>query len=131
METEIQLKGKPYYISETEEGVYYAIDSLNNIETLDDGSTSWCYEFVEEIGKLEENLDIRLLNTKGLTLVIRRPEYEIPWSYKELRDFAILCHADYYTIEKTGDQWQRFLTRENNWSVYEVKPKLFIKLGND
>jgi len=126
-ETEITLDRSPYYIRETDNGIFYVV---SKIFIRDNRAGRWK---PDETKKLELGLDIIEIPTRGLSLLVRSSPDKImlPYQLEELRKLSQIAGADYFSYENIGMNAGRFLCTEGQNIVIEVHPRLFRKyIGN-
>jgi len=63
-----ELNGKPYFITESETGLFKVVKSLEF------GEDEWDYEFDSSIGDLVLGRDIREVPNRNISLLVRMPE---------------------------------------------------------
>lgn len=132
METQqITFEGRPYWIKETEKGVFYVVACIKLEDDRD--KTSWGWLSDEKLGKLEEGLDLKEVSTRGISLLVRGPkgEHVIAYMIGEIKKLASVSGYDYFSYEQIGNKASRFISFEGNNNVYEVKPRLFHRIVND
>jgi len=126
-ETEITLDRSPYYIRETDNGIFCVVSKIFIRENRSGGWNP------DETKKLELGLDMIEIPTRGLLLLARCPSNEsfVPYLLEELRKLSQIAGADYFSHELFGNYIAKNLVGEGPDDLFEIHPRLFRKyIGN-
>ena len=113
----------PYFIMESGNGTYYVVGMMKV-----KNNNCFFYSSKEEsllfCPNLELGIDIKEVNTRGLELHLE--SNDIPTAMNELRKFAQVCDADYYSFEGYGDS-----IMFGYFFIAKVRPRIFRKIINN
>ena len=127
----ITFDGKPYFLSETEKGVFHAVKQY----TPNDDGEYLVAQFDEDLGKLVAGLDIKEVPNRGLKLLLEVTPSETDfWAIhvaETCRKLAAVADCDYVSIEKYGPCMSRVILRSEHVIYNEVTPRLFRKIVNN
>lgn len=127
METTFEISGTPYFILETESGVFYAVSSFRLTEETTTANLN------RGVGKLELGLDLIEVPTRGISLIVRTPEKVnvVPYVIEELKKLASISSMDYFSYETFGRHCCQPVVFKSDTEIHEIKPRLFRKIVND
>lgn len=125
--TTFELQGKPYFILESENGIFYMVSSLKLKERNMSANLNL------DLGNLELGLDLIEVSTRGISLMVKTPKgvNTYPYVVEELKKLASIADMDYFSCERFGAALFQPVISELSREIYEVKPRLFRKLVND
>lgn len=120
--TEI-MDGKPYFLIETEKGVFAAITSITETEKGCD------YEHSDDMEELVLGRDISEVPMHGLSLLVQQPKIDCREKYivAEARKFADKANFSYVGLEEFGGEYfSRLIVKKGDILFLEVRPRVFI-----
>ena len=129
VEQTVKLEGSPYYLHQTESGLFYAIKCAMFIKNDTKDQKEWTYESHSDIGQLLLGRDITESDTKGMPILVRvlKEEHILPRVIEECRKFAEISWHDYTSVKVIDGYIGRHIATEKHTEVFEIRPRLFRK----